>query len=126
MEVTSTKKKLLRSVLLIGIFLIVATLAGVCRTPGSWSDIRSQWFPDLLILPTAFALCIAVHWIYRKDGVFSKIQAACLWLLFGAALIGCMVNLIRSQEFLAGLGYSGPFDYLQHPSRFMVRPWGNF
>ncbi len=107
-------------------FFLVFIACFLFRTPGSWSDGRSQWLPSLLLAPISLAFCIATPWIFGWSGRAQKIRVAILWFLFGAAFTFSVVELIKSQHFLMRYHRLGPFDYLRHPSRFFDAPWGRF
>ena len=111
---------------LLAVFFLAFIASPFFRTPGSWSDVSSQWLPELLLAPISLAFCIATHWIYIRPGRAPKIQAATLWFLFGGVFIISVVGLIQSQLFLTRYHRLGPFDYLCHPSHFFDAPWGNF
>ena len=111
---------------LLVVFFLAFIACSLFRTPGSWSDGGSQWFPSLLLAPVSLAFCIATHWIYIRPGRAPKVQAAILWVIFGVVFTVSVIGLIQSQHFLSRYHRPGPFDYLRHPSHFFDAPWGNF
>jgi len=86
--------------LLLVLFLVDMKLCCCLPTPGSWSDGRSQWLPQAAAAVTAICLCIAVHWVYRRQGFIFKIQAVMLWLLFGTVMAGSAYGVYDSLTFL--------------------------
>jgi hypothetical protein len=85
------------------IFFLAGFASLLLPTPGSWSDVRSQWVPSVAMALTTSCLFIATFWVYRRIGFIFKIQAVILWLLFGVALIGLVCALINSFIFLREL-----------------------
>jgi len=98
--------------LLCGILAVL--VSGLFRTPGSWSDVHSQWFPSLVRAASSLVLFLTTHWIYLR----SKPEAIALYLLFGAMFTVSLCSLVNAQWWLERYQRPGPFDYLRHPSQF--------
>jgi hypothetical protein len=111
---------------LLALFFLALTIVSFFRTPGSWSDGRSQWFPQLVMTPVALAFCVAAHWVYPRAGKAAKWQAVFLWVLFGGAVALSFMELMEAERFLSEFGIPGPLEYLRRPSMFFTRSWGYF
>jgi hypothetical protein len=125
-ETDQTHKPPIQTGRMLACFLVAALICIFCPTPGAWSDRRSRWFPDILLLLLSLCFFVATHWIYIRSLPHSKLQAAILWLIFGGIFIASLQSLYESQLFLSRFGHAGPFDYLKHPSWFFAAPWGRF
>lgn len=90
----------MRFLLLLFLFFAGGLIASLLPTPGSWSDVRSQWLPLAVMTVINFCLLIAIFWIYRRAGPVFKVQAVILWLIIGSALIACLYGLYDSFAFL--------------------------
>src|SRR4051794_6031298 len=88
-----------RFLVLILLFLLAILLASIAPTPDSWSDGRSQWMPAAITGLSALALLVATFWSYCLKRV-SRMQAAILSFVFGAALIVAVFGLYESLLFL--------------------------
>ena len=93
-------------------FVIAYIACDAFPTPGSWSDVHSQWLPDLVRVPMAFAFCVATHWIYIRPEIEAKFEAVILWFIFGGGFTISVVRLIQSRLFLKA--DASPFYYLRH------------
>ena len=111
---------------LVAAFFMCYILSALCRTPGSWSDGRSQWMPELLQTLIVIPFLVLVHWIFVRPTSKDKIHRSILWLVFGGFGMLAIIHLISSQSFLESYGYPGPIDYLRSPTRFLNAPWGHF
>jgi hypothetical protein len=80
-------------------FLFIVVVASMLPTPGSWSDMRSDWLPPAIIAPTALCLMMANFRIYRRPGFLFKIQAVILWFLFGGIFAAAVCDLYESYQF---------------------------
>ena len=90
----------LRFLLLLFLFFAGGLTASLLPTPGSWSDLRSQWLPLVAMTLMNFCLLVASFWIYRRPGPVFKVQAVILWLVIGSALIAGLYGLYDSIAFL--------------------------
>ena len=89
-----------RFFLMLGMFFVALVVACELPTPGSWSDVRSQWIPTAVSVAVSIAFIIASAVTYRRRGPLTGIQASLLCLIFGATLIFAATELLSSIAFL--------------------------
>ena len=95
-------------------------------TPGSWSDGRSQWVPELLFAIAAPIFLFSIVRLGFRPGFLVKTQVLIISLIILFGFFNAVEHLAVSQCFLEGCGYSGPLDYLRSPQMFFDRRWGPF
>lgn len=86
--------------LVLSVFFIAAFVSSLLPTPGSWSDVRSQWLPPAAIVLTTVCSLIWSIQIFRRAGFSMRFQAFILWLLFAVVLSAATYSLIESLTFL--------------------------
>jgi hypothetical protein len=72
------------------VLLIIITLI---PTPGSWSDIHSQWLPDILLIPWCLFIFYVSHKAFNARGALTKTLAVSGWVFSGFCLIDSIVFL---------------------------------
>lgn len=84
----------------LAIFFIAVIASSLLPTPGSWSDVRSQWFPPAAMALTTLCSLIWSLQIYRRGGFAMRIQAFILWFVFAVVLVAAICSLVESFTFL--------------------------
>jgi len=118
-------------------FFVAFSLGGLVPTPGSWSDVQSQWLDATVIGIICIAFLVATAFSYWVRSTLSDLQATLLTLIFGAVLVVVTRELYASAVFLrhvrgnrdksptvaktsdAGRRRSGEFG-------LVLRPYGRF
>jgi Ca2+/H+ antiporter len=85
--------------LLVG-FFVAFCLGGLVRTPGSWSDVRSQWLGAALVAVVCVAFLVVTGFSYWGRSTLTGFQATLLALIFGAVLVLMVRELYASAVFL--------------------------
>jgi hypothetical protein len=86
--------------LVLAVFFVTAFVSSLLPTPGSWSDVRSQWLPAAAIALTTLCSLIWSIQIFRRAGFSMRFQAFILWVLFAVVLCATIYSLFESFAFL--------------------------
>jgi len=86
--------------LVLSVFFIAAFVSSLLPTPGSWSDVRSQWLPAAAIVLTTLSSLFWSIQIFRRGGFAMRSQAVILWVLFAVVLSAAIYSVFESFMFL--------------------------
>ena len=89
-----------RFFLLLGMFFVAFVVAGFIPTPGSWSDVRSQWLDAAVVAVICILFIITSAGTYWRGGPLTGLQASLLCLIFGAIFVFMARELFTSMLFL--------------------------
>ena len=89
-----------RFFMLMGIFFVASGFAWLIPTPGSWSDIRSQWFGTAWVAVLCIVFIIVSVRSFRRSGSLTGVQATLLCLIFGLIFVFAARELFVSAQFL--------------------------
>jgi hypothetical protein len=74
-------QRLLRFAPIISLALLI--IITLIPTPGSWSDIHSQWLPDFLLIPWCVFIFYVAHKAFNTRGALAKTLAVSGWIFSG-------------------------------------------
>ena len=86
--------------LLFGMFFVAFCVAGAVPTPGSWTDLRSQWLSPTLIAIVCLIFIITTAVTYWRGTLLTGFQASLLFSLFGILLAYMIRDVFVSIIFL--------------------------
>lgn len=89
-----------RFFLLLGMFFVAFCLSSFIPTPGSWSDVRSQWLGAAVVAIICVAFLVATARTYWSRGPLTGVQATLLCFIFGVVLVFMARDLFMSAMFL--------------------------
>jgi hypothetical protein len=89
-----------RFFLLLGAFFVALCLGGLVPTPGSWSDVRSQWLGAAVVAAVCIAFLFVTAFSYWNRTTLTGLQATLLALMFGLVLVLMVRELYASAVFL--------------------------
>ena len=99
-ETSLPRKSWRRVFLLLGMFFSAVCVSSLIPTPGSWSDVRSQWLGPALIAAVCIVFLVATAHTYSIHGPLTGFQAVLLSMFFGVVLIFIGRELYVSALFL--------------------------
>ena len=89
-----------RFFLLLGVFFVAYWLSSFIPTPGSWSDVRSQWLDAAVVAVLCVVFLVTTARTYWSRGPLTGFQATLLCLIFGVVLVFMARELFVSAMFL--------------------------
>jgi heme/copper-type cytochrome/quinol oxidase subunit 3 len=85
----------------LGAFFLANVFGSLIPTPNSWSDVRSQWMPAVVLAISSLSFLVATLWLYRKNKL-SPVQAGILGFIFSGVFALAASGLYESFLFFQG------------------------